>query len=118
MTRDDVLSYAKNKYGTISEHLWLKYPQYVVLRHSSSRKWYGAVMDIPENKIGIDGDSIIDILVLKGDPDNIVHIVEMKGFAPAYHMNKKHWFTVILKDISDNNVVYKMIDKSYNLKKA
>lgn len=74
-------------------------------------------MNIPQNKIGLDNDTMIDILVLKGNPDDIVHITEMNGFSPAYHMNKKHWFTVILKNITNNEIVYNLIDKSYSLTK-
>ena len=117
MTRSQILDYVNDQYGTLPEHLWAKYPQYEVLRHSSNKKWYGALMDIPQNKIGLSGDAIIDILVLKGNPDDIVHIIEMNGFTPAYHMNKKHWFTVILKEISNNDMIYQMIDKSYSLTK-
>lgn len=74
-------------------------------------------MNVSQRKIGLEGDIMTDILVLKGDPDDIVHITEMNGFAPAYHMNKKHWFTVILNDITNNEIVYNIIDKSYELTK-
>ena len=116
MTREQVLQYVSNEYGTVSEHLWLKYPDYEVLRHEGGGKWYGIIMDVPRNKIGLEGDKAIDILVLKGKPEDVVHICDMKGFAPAYHMNKKHWFTVILGEVEDS-VVCEMIDKSYELTK-
>ena len=116
MTRHQVLQYAKEEYGTVSEHLWLKYPDYEVLRHEGGGKWYGIIMDVPQKKIGLEGDRVIDILVLKGRSDDIVHICDMKGFAPGYHMNKKHWFTVVLDEV-DEGVVCKMIDNSYELTK-
>lgn len=115
MTRQQILQYVKEKYGTVSERLWLKYPGYEVLRHSDNGKWYGVIMDIPESKIGLKGDKIIDILVLKGAPDDIVHICETEGFAPAYHMNKKHWFSVILDDVKDNGTIFGMLENSYNI---
>lgn len=116
MTREQILQYAREKYGTESEHLWVKYPNYEILRKPVSGKWYGILMDVPKNKVGLQGDEIIDILLLKDKPENVVHICEMEGFAPAYHMNKKHWFGVIL-DNADEAVVYGMIDKSYQLTK-
>ena len=116
MTRQQVLQYAKEKYGTVSEHLWLKYPDYEVLRHENGGKWYGIIMDVPKNRIGLEGEEAIDVLVLKGKPDDIVHICEMEGFAPAYHMNKKHWVTVIPDKVEDS-VIVGMIDKSYELTK-
>lgn len=117
MTRLQILDYVNKNYGTISEHLWEKYPKYEVLRHFSNKKWYGVIMNIPKSKIGFKGDSLIDILVLKGNPDDIVHITEMNGFAPAYHMNKKHWYTIVLDENLNEEVVFQMIDKSYNLTK-
>ena len=116
MTRQQVLQYVKEEYGTASEHLWLKYPDYEVLRHEDGGKWYGIIMDVPESKLGRSGDKVIDVLVLKGKPDDIVHISDMKGFAPAYHMNKKHWFTVVLSEVEEG-VVCGMIDGSYELTK-
>ena len=116
MTRGQVLQYVREKYGTVSEHLWLKYPDYEVLRHEDGGKWYGIIMDIPQKKIGLEGDKTIDILVLKGKPDDIVHICDMKGFAAAYHMNKKHWFTVILNE-AEEDMICGMIEKSVELTK-
>lgn len=116
MTRQQILQYAKEKYGTVSEHLWLKYPDYEVLRHEGGGKWYGIMMDVPCGKIGLKGDGVVDILVLKGKPEDVVLICDMEGFAPAYHMNKKHWFTVIL-DSAEEDAVYGMMDKSYQITK-
>ena len=87
-----------------------------MLRHDGGGKWYGIIMDVPKNRIGLSGDEPIDILVLKGKPDDVVHICDMDGFAPAYHMNKKHWFTVVLDEVEEN-VICGMIDKSYELTK-
>ena len=116
MTRGQILQYVKEKYGTVSEHLWLKYPDYEVLRHENEGKWYGIIMDIPKSKIGRQGNDVIDILVLKGKPEDVIHICDMEGFAPAYHMNKKHWFTVVLDEVEDS-VVCGLTDKSYELTK-
>ena len=116
MTRGQILQYANKKYGTVSEHLWVKYPDYEVLRHEDGGKWYGVIMDIPENKIGRSGSRVIDVIVLKGKADDVVHICDMKGFAPAYHMNKKHWFTAVLDEVEDS-VICGMIENSYQLTK-
>ena len=117
MTREQIEKHAKEKFGTQPEHLWLKYPQTEVFRRSGSKKWYGIIMDIPQSKVGLDGDDVIDVLVIKGDPYDIVHLCRMEGFAPAYHMNKKHWFSVILCNASDEGLVYSLIDRSYELAK-
>ncbi|MCH8171594.1 MAG: MmcQ/YjbR family DNA-binding protein, partial [Bacteroidetes bacterium] len=34
---------------------------------------------------------------------------------PGYHMNKKHWNTVLLDNSVGDNLIYEWIDDSYNL---
>ena len=62
-TRETLLAYAMKKYKTSPERLWAKYPDYQVLRHSDSEKWYGVIMDIPREKLGLAGSGKVDILV-------------------------------------------------------
>ena len=119
MTRNQIFTYIKDKYKTLPEYLFQKYPDIAVLRNTSSQKWYGIIMNIPQNRVGLSGNQKIDVLVIKGNPDDIVHLVEMEGFAPAYHMNKKHWVSIILNYFTSTNemVVWNLLDKSYQLSK-
>jgi len=54
---------------------------------------------------------------LKCDPDYAVELREQypEGVIPGYHMNKKHWNTVILQNGLDNSLVRKLVDLSYDL---
>lgn len=115
MTRQDILDYCREQYGTEPEYPWMETPLACVLRHRENPKWYGLIMEISADKLGRASQERIDILNLKGDPEDIVHIREMPGFAPAYHMNKTHWLTVILPEISDPAVAFRLLDKSYLL---
>lgn len=117
MIREQVLQHVKEKYHTEPEYLWMDSPNTAVIRRAGSKKWYGIIMDIPQNKVGKHGDDIIDVLNVKGDPDDVALLKDMAGFAPAYHMNKKHWLTIILGDIQDEGLVYSLIDRSYELAK-
>jgi len=60
-----------------------------------------------------DGDKGLN---LKCVPElSLVLRQQYKGVIPAYHMNKKHWNSVILsKDVPDDEV-YRLIDISYDL---
>ena len=53
---------------------------------------------------------------LKGDPATNLELREQyEGIIPGYHMNKKHWNTVIFeKDVSDK-LIKKLTDESYDL---
>lgn len=115
MTRDEIFDYCQNQYGTEPEYLWMETPDAAVLRHRDNQKWYGILMTVSSGRLGRKGTAPLDILDIKGDPDDIVHIREMAGFAPAYHMNKKHWLTVILAEVTDKETVCRLIDRSYAL---
>lgn len=115
VTRADILKYAEEYYNTKPEHLWAKYPSFEVLRHSRNRKWYAIMMDVPQNKVGLDGDEIIDILNVKCEPDMVALLSSQKGFSHAYHMNKKHWITIILDGTVADNEIYNLLDISYEM---
>src|ERR1700751_6382934 len=53
---------------------------------------------------------------LKGDPEENVQLREKyDAIQPGYHMNKKHWNTVSTDGSLDDKLIFKMIDKSYEL---
>ena len=55
-------------------------------------------------------------LSLKCDPQLAVVLREKyESVMPGYHLNKKHWNTVIIDDSIPENEIYKMIDESYSL---
>ena len=115
MTRQALLDYCREQYGTEPEYLWADTPHAAVLRHRDNTKWYGLVMEVTGDRVGLAADQRVDILNVKDIPDEIVHICDMPGFAPAYHMNKRHWLTVILPAFSDPAVVFRLLDRSYDL---
>lgn len=115
MTREEIFDYCRDNYGTEPEYLWMDTPDAAVLRHAANQKWYGVFLTVTADKLGRNSHEPLDLLDIKGDPDDIVHLREMAGFAPAYHMNKKHWLTVILPEVPDKEMVFRLIDKSYAL---
>lgn len=118
VSRVDILKYVEENYKTKPEHLWEKYPSYGVLRHKGNRKWYAILMDVPRNRVGLEGEETIDILDVKCEPDMIVSLSSQKGFFPAYHMNKKHWITIILDGTVADHEIYNLIDMSYEMTKT
>lgn len=53
---------------------------------------------------------------LKCDPDQALALRDVfEGVIPGYHMNKKHWNTVILDDSVPVSEVERMVDHSYSL---
>jgi predicted DNA-binding protein (MmcQ/YjbR family) len=53
---------------------------------------------------------------LKCDPDLALELRDRyEQVQPGYHMNKKHWNTVVLDGVIPEREVRKMIDDSYTL---
>lgn len=53
---------------------------------------------------------------LKCDPDLALALrAEYKSLIPGYHMNKKHWNSVILDGSIPESLLREMIDNSYDL---
>ena len=57
-----------------------------------------------------------DFINLKCDPDRAVELREQHhGIQPGYHMNKKLWNSVYLNDDVSDQMIYELIDHSYEL---
>ena len=53
---------------------------------------------------------------VKCDPEKAIELRERyDAVIPGYHMNKKHWNTVLLDNPVGDNLIYEWIDDSYNL---
>ena len=56
---------------------------------------------------------------LKCDPDRALELRDRdEQVLPGYHMNKKHWNTVILDGAIPSQIIVEMIDHSYGLVQA
>ena len=114
--RQAIYDYAAKHYNIQPEYLWHSYPNYAILRHGHNRKWCGVIMDVPANRLGLDGDSIIDVLNVKCDPDLVQSLIhDNPGFRPAYHMNKQCWVSILLDGSVDMGNIRTLIDTSYDL---
>lgn len=111
--REYVFEYAEEKYGTKPEYLWAKTPDAAVLRNNRNKKWYGLIMNVRRNAVGLDGEGCVDILNIKCSPIvREILIGEGKAF-PAYHMNKRLWISIILDKISEQEL-RGALDESYD----
>lgn len=56
---------------------------------------------------------------VKCDPDRAIELrEEYNAVIPGYHMNKKHWNTVIIDGSLSRKQLQEMIDQSYDLVKG
>ncbi|MCD8156471.1 MAG: MmcQ/YjbR family DNA-binding protein [Clostridiales bacterium] len=113
MDRQRILDYAKKKYGTEPEYLWERYPSYAVLRHRDNGKWYGILMDVPGNKLGLSDEDVVDILDVKCEPAMIDFLRQSPGFLPGYHMNKNHLVSILLDGTVSEDKILDLLDMSF-----
>ena len=61
-------------------------------------------------------DEVPPAVNLKCDPDLALELRDRyEQVRPGYHMNKKHWNTVVLDGVIPEKEIRKMIDDSYDL---
>ena len=95
-TRDELFAYVKATFGTEPDYPWPQEPEYAVLRHADNGKWYGIVMSVPLSKLGLPGKGNVEIINVKSAQVLDMLLYGDPGILPAYHMNKKHWYTICL----------------------
>lgn len=116
--RDDIYEYVEKTYGTLPEHLWRAFPLYSVFRRADNKKRYAIIIDVPERKLGLNGDERVDILDIKCSPIARDVLLGKPGFLPTYHMNRDNWITVLLNGTVDKNTLLGLIDASYDIAKG
>ena len=114
MNRSEFDRYILEAYGIDREYTFGDIST-AVYRHPSNRKWFAIAMNISKRCIGIGAEEHIDVVNLKSDPNIIPDLVREDGIYPAYHMNKKHWITVLLDGSVDEKTVKWLLDISFRL---
>jgi len=117
MNRRELTAYLTDTYSVEGEHLFAKYPSFLVFRHNGNRKWFAVIMDIPRKNLELTGDGEISVVNLKCDTRLIGSFREEPGIFPGWHMNKAHWLTVALDGTVDNEKIKFMVGMSYELTK-
>ena len=53
MSCDEVVAYISEHYGVDPEYPWIRTPHYAVFRHRLNRKWFAAIVNVTEDKLGL-----------------------------------------------------------------
>lgn len=113
MDRQEIFQWVEQQYGTEPDYPWQD--TNAVLRHKGNRKWYGLIMNVDRDRLGLPGTGEIEILNLKCDPELIGFLRTRPGFLPAYHMNKSQWISVLLDGSVPGEEIRNLIHLSYGL---
>ena len=109
-------------YRVTAEFPWEKYPGNGTFKCRENGKWFGAILTVAYGKLAggelsaaHDTDEIVEVVNLKASPDEIPALTDRPGIFPAWHMNKKHWISVILDDTLSDEAVMELIRGSHTL---
>ena len=114
----EVIDYCNNKYGENHVNPFKKHPDILALVNEKN-KWYALFLDVEYNKLNKSTDitTKVKILNVKYPADKILEIIDNKNIFPAYHMNKKHWISIVIDKNIKLETIKELIDISYSLVK-
>lgn len=110
-----IIEYARKTYGDEAEYLWEKFPDNAVLRRGDTKKWYAAILTVEYCKFGIQREGTVEVIDIRMDPEELEKTVDGKTYFRGWHMNKKHWATMLLDGSAPYEEIVKRLNDSYNL---
>ena len=113
----EVIDYC-NKYGGNHVSPFKKHLDILAFVNEKN-KWYALFLKVEYNKLNKNTDitTKVKILNVKYPTDNILDIIDNQNIFPAYHMNKKHWISIVLDKNIKLETIKELIDISYSLVK-
>ena len=114
----EIIDYCNNKYGGNRVNPFKKHPDILALVNEKN-KWYSLFLDVEYNKLNKNTDitTKVKILNVKYPANKILEIIDNKNIFPAYHMNKKHWISIVIDKNIKLETIKELIDISYSLVK-
>ena len=110
-----LMEYCERKFGTEPEAPWEDSPDAYTFKTAKRNKWYALFMTIPYKSLGLAAKGTLDVVNIKLPPEKILDLMDRVHFYPAYHMNKKHWITIVLDKEVDESLVQQLLEESYGL---
>lgn len=111
----ELIRHVRDTYGDEPEYLWTKFPDNAVWRRKDTGKWYGALLSVSTSKLGISPGKMAEMIDLRIQPEKIDALIDRKIYFPGWHMNKKHWYTIILDGSVSFEELCQRMDESYKL---
>lgn len=113
--KDDFIAWINTKFGAVPDYPWPDDAPYSFVFRCPNGKWFALVMKIKYRQLGLTGDEELWVVNMKAGQESIPALVDRKSIFPAWHMNKKHWITVLLTATTDFGKLCELTEKSYEL---
>ena len=114
-----LVDHVATTYGLAPAHPFKRHPEIIGFKVPTVDKLFGIFLPVDYcrlDKTSTRTDQVL-VLNLKGQPDHILERIDNCRYFPAYHMNKKHWFSVLLDAQTDWDQLTSMLAESYRLVK-
>lgn len=115
--KEEIIAHFSKIEDSQIDHPFKKFPDCKVLRHKENRKWYGLIMNVEKEKLNLSGAEKVDVIDIKADPELVSILQNSAGYLPAYHMDKKHWITILLDGTVEKKQIFKLLEDSYSMTK-
>ena len=114
-----LVNHVKATYGLAPAHPFKRHPEIIGFKVPEVDKLFGIILPVDYCQIDKTSSRTDQVLVLnlKGKPEHIVERIDNERFFPAYHMNKKHWFSLLLDAQTDWDQLTSLLAESYSLVK-
>lgn len=112
--------YIQETYGDQGTTPFAKFPKIYAFRNPFNDKWYALLLSLNRSKLLSKTDSaterqleeVVEVVNLKIIPERLPELLATAGIYPSYHMNKKHWVTVVLDHQVPDTVLFDLIATS------
>ena len=118
MTRDALFDFARKRWGIEPDSPFADYSEAAVLRHQDTGKWFAIVMPVKAEKFGLsiqERNAELDVVNLKCQPPLVTLLLEKEGVFPAYHMNRRHWVSILLGGAFPEEEILELLELSFRL---
>ncbi len=112
-----IIERVQEKYHVKAEFLFGEDEPTAVFRKvvKEKPKWFAFISRCNRKTVTGTGEGKIEILNLRLEASDVDTLITHEHIHRGYHMNKKYWLTIELDTSVDTDMIYALLDKSYQL---
>lgn len=112
-----IIERVQEKYHVKAEFLFGEDEPTAVFRKvvKAKPKWFAFISRCNRKTVTGTGEGKIEILNLRLKASDVDTLITHEHIHRGYHMNKKYWLTIELDTTVDTDMIYALLDKSYQL---
>ncbi|MDY5904581.1 MAG: MmcQ/YjbR family DNA-binding protein [Succinivibrio sp.] len=112
-----IIERVQEKYHVKAEFLFGEDEPTAVFRKvvKEKPKWFAFISRCNRKTVTGTGEGKIEILNLRLEASDVDTLITHEHIHRGYHMNKKYWLTIELDTTVDTDMIYALLDKSYQL---